>query len=242
MSAPVLEVSDLTKRYGARTVVDGVSFSVSRGEVFGLLGPNGAGKTTTFKMIMGILHPDGGDVLLNGASVGRFPMFMRAKAGFGYLAQEPAVFASFTVKDNIIALLEARGTPLPEARERTAVLLEEFRLTYLADNKAGRLSGGERRRLEIARTLSFDPKVLLLDEPFTGIDPKSIEEIKDIIAKLKKKDLGILLTDHNVRDTFSITDRACIIESGNVIASGAPKELCENPKVRETYLGDKFTM
>ena len=241
MSA-VLKVNSLVKRYKGNTVVNGVSFEVRKGEVFGLLGPNGAGKTTTFKMIMGSVKPDGGSVLLNGSEMRTRPMYQRARMGLGYLAQEPAVFADLTVEQNISALLEARGFGSEESREKTLELLEEFNLSYLVGNRAGSLSGGERRRLEIARTLAFAPGVLLLDEPFSGIDPKSVDEIKGFIEDLRKRELAILLTDHNVRDTFSITDRASILEKGVVIASGGPDELLENERVRETYLGSNFTL
>ncbi|GAB4161345.1 MAG: LPS export ABC transporter ATP-binding protein [Planctomycetota bacterium] len=238
----VLSVHGLVKRYSGKTVVNGVSFTVRSGTIFGLLGPNGAGKTTTFKMIMGIVRPDGGEVMIGSDPIGSLPMYRRARLGLGYLAQEPAVISSFTVEENIYALLEARGVPLKAAKARASDLLEEMRLTYLLGKKASYLSGGERRRLEIARTLSFDPKVLLLDEPFSGIDPKSVEEIQEHIVELKHRGLGILLTDHNVRETFSITDSACIIEKGMIIAAGSPEELVNDSRVRETYLGRKFRL
>lgn len=238
----VLAVRGLVKRYAGKLVVNGVSFGVEGGRIFGLLGPNGAGKTTTFKMIMGIVRPDGGEVTLDTKPIGKLPMFRRARLGLGYLAQEPAVIASFTVEENIWALLEARGVPRQTAKATAERLLDEFNLTYLLGRKADKLSGGERRRLEIARTLAFEPRVLLLDEPFSGIDPKSVEEIQDQVVKLKERGLGVLLTDHNVRETFSITDTACIIEKGTVIASGTPAELVDNPTVRETYLGEKFRL
>ncbi|RKY22237.1 MAG: LPS export ABC transporter ATP-binding protein [Planctomycetota bacterium] len=242
MSASVLEVKNLVKRFGGRPAVDRVAFSVREGGIFGLLGPNGAGKTTTFKMIMGLVRPDAGEILLDGRSIGGLPMYRRARLGLGYLAQEPAVIESFSVEENITALLEARGVSRSEAAALADELLEEFNIAYLKGRKAARLSGGERRRLEIARTLSLKPRILLLDEPFSGIDPKSVEEIKGFITALRDKGIGVLLTDHNVRDTFSITDEACIIEKGAVIARGSPSELIENRKVRNTYLGDAFTM
>ena len=242
MSKPVLHVDNLVKRFGSNTAVNGVSFDVMDGQVFGLLGANGAGKSTTFKMIMGLLKPDGGEVYLKGNPIGKLPMYKRARKGLGYLAQDPAVFASFTVEENISALLEQRGYNSKSSREKAEELLDEFNLSYLLGRKAEKLSGGERRRLEIARTLSFNPSILLLDEPFSGIDPKSVEEIQGFIGDLKSRGLAILLTDHNVRETFSITDSACIVEKGTVIASGLPDELVQNQVVRETYLGENFKM
>lgn len=242
MNDTVLHVQGLVKRFGKRTVVNGVSFDVCKGTIFGLLGPNGAGKTTTFKMIMGLIRPDGGQVSLDGKDISRLPMFRRARLGLGYLAQEPAVISAFTVEENITALLEARGSSSSDVKSKALALLEEFNLSYLIGQKAARLSGGERRRLEIARTLSFNPRLLLLDEPFSGIDPKSVDEIKTFIIALRARGLGILLTDHNVRETFSITDRACIVEEGVVIASDAPDQLISNPAVRKTYLGENFKM
>jgi len=236
----MLELKDLTKSYGGRVVVDGVSLSVKQGEVIGLLGKNGAGKTTTFKMAMGLVRPDSGKVLFDGSDVSRSPMYERAKKGMGYLPQEHSVFAGLTVEQNILAVLEVRKIARAERKKRAQSLLSEFGIAHLSRERAMILSGGEKRRLEIARALATEPKILLLDEPFTGVDPIAIAEIKEMVVNLTKRGIGILVTDHNVRDTLTITDRAYIVEEGRILASGSPQELVESADVRQMYLGESF--
>ena len=233
----------LAKAYGGRPVVKDVSLEVSEGEIVGLLGPNGAGKTTCFYMIVGLVDADAGDIQLDNQSLMRLPMHRRARAGIGYLPQEASVFRQLTVKDNLLAILETRRELTREARENLAeALLEEFSISHLADSLGQALSGGERRRVEIARALATEPRVILLDEPFAGVDPISISDIKSIITHLKERNIGILITDHNVRETLDICERAYIVGEGHVIASGTPTEVLANDRVRNTYLGEHFSL
>ncbi len=242
MSDPTLRAEGLVKSYQRRRVVDGVSFHVRPGEVVGLLGPNGAGKTTTFYMTVGLVRPDGGRVLFDGADVTRLAMHRRARRGIGYLAQEPSVFRKLTVEENILAILETLPLTAAERKFRLDYLLQELDIQSLARNKAYTLSGGERRRLEITRALVTGPKLLLLDEPFSGVDPIAVYEVQQIIAELKRKGLGILLTDHNVRETLAIVDRAYLICEGKVEREGTSDFLINDPKSRELYLGPRFSM
>jgi lipopolysaccharide export system ATP-binding protein len=233
----------LAKAYGGRPVVKDVSLEVSEGEIVGLLGPNGAGKTTCFYMIVGLVDADAGDIQLDNQSLMRLPMHSRARAGIGYLPQEASVFRQLTVKDNLLAILETRRELTREARENLAeALLEEFSISHLADSLGQALSGGERRRVEIARALATEPRVILLDEPFAGVDPISISDIKSIITHLKERNIGVLITDHNVRETLDICERAYIVGEGHVIASGTPTEVLANDRVRNTYLGEHFSL
>ena len=238
----VLRAEDLRKRYRKRWVVQGVSLEVHSGEITGLLGPNGAGKTTTFYMIMGAIRPDGGRIFLDGEEITHLAMYRRARKGITYLPQEPSVFRKLTVWENIYAVLQIRGIPKEEARRRTEEAMERMGITHLASQKAETLSGGERRRVEIARALAVYPKFLLLDEPFTGIDPKTREELQDIILRLKEQAIGVLITDHNVRETLEITDRAYIIYEGKILVSGSSEDLVQDPRVRRIYLGERFRL
>ncbi len=236
-------VSDkLVKIYRKRTVVNGVTISVSAGEIVGLLGPNGAGKTTTFYMITGLIKPNSGRVLLEDNDITKLPMYRRARQGIGYLPQEPSIFRKMTVSDHIMAVLEYMPLTKPQRKERLAQLLSDLDVEHIADSMGYNLSGGERRRVEIARALVTEPKFILLDEPFSGIDPITVEEIQKIIYRLKEKGLGILVTDHNVRETLSITDRAYIIYEGNILKSGTSEFLANDPETREIYLGEKFRL
>jgi len=239
---PLLEVKDLAKTYRRRRVVDGVSFSVEPGEIVGLLGPNGAGKTTTFRMTLGLVAPDEGSVLLRGEDVTHAPVHVRARRGLGYLPQEPSVFRKMPVEDNILAVLEALDMTAQERRERCEARIEEFGLGKVRRNLAETLSGGERRRLEIARALSLEPALLLLDEPFSGIDPLAVEDIQELLGGLRKKGIGLVITDHNVRETLSITDRAYIIYAGKIAEHGSPGDLVNNEFVRKIYLGSRFEL
>ena len=239
---PLLEVKDLVKRYGHKMVVNEVSLSVDPGQVVGLLGPNGAGKTTSFRMTIGMISPDGGSVFLNGEDVTHLPMYRRARQGMGYLSQEPSVFQRMTVLDNIVAIIETLDMAKNEQAERGMAILKEFGLEKLAEERALTLSGGERRRLEIARALVTKPSVIMLDEPFSGVDPKKVSDIKQMIATMRDRGIGILLTDHNVRDTLSITDRAYIIDEGVILMHGTPEEVVADEAVRDRYLGDDFVM
>ncbi|HEV3122034.1 MAG TPA: LPS export ABC transporter ATP-binding protein [Isosphaeraceae bacterium] len=238
----LLEVRGLEKKYKRRKVVDGVDFYVERGEVVGLLGPNGAGKTTSFRMTIGLIDADGGTVRFDNQEVSHWPMYKRAGAGMGYLAQDSSVFKQLSVEDNLMAILETRpGLSRRDRRDRQNDLLEQFGLTQIRKTKANRVSGGERRRLEIARSLITEPKLILLDEPFAGIDPKTVIEIQDAIRALAQKHkIGILLTDHNFRETLEVTDRSYMIREGKVFASGTPTELVQNPDVKRYYLGERF--
>ncbi|MEW6409128.1 MAG: LPS export ABC transporter ATP-binding protein [Nitrospirota bacterium] len=219
-----------------------VSMHIRSGEVIGILGPNGAGKTTTFYMIVGIVKPDNGEVLLDGDNIGMLPMYLRARKGIGYLPQEPSIFRKLTVSENIMAILETLDIPEVEKEEKMNSLLSELNIAHLSKNKGYALSGGERRRVEIARSLTTSPYFILLDEPFSGIDPLAVIEIQNIISRLKAKDIGILITDHNVRETLAITDRAYIISNGVIMESGTPKEIIKSPKARALYLGEKFRL
>ncbi len=238
-----LSAHHLAKAYGGRPVVRDVSLEVSAGEIVGLLGPNGAGKTTCFYMIVGLVEADAGDIQLDGQSLMALPMHRRARAGIGYLPQEASIFRQLSVRDNLLAILETRKELTRKNREEMAqALLEEFNVGHLAESMGQALSGGERRRVEIARALATEPTVILLDEPFAGVDPISISDIKDIISHLKARDIGVLITDHNVRETLDICERAYIVGEGHVIASGTPSEVLANDKVRETYLGEHFSL
>ncbi len=237
-----LEAKKMEKTYRGRKVVKGVSFQVRYGEVVGLLGPNGAGKTTSFYMVVGLVKPDAGRVVLDGTDITRMPMYERARHGIGYLAQEPSVFRKLTVAENLMAVLETLNISELEQRDRRDGLMAELGITHLADSKAYTLSGGERRRVEIARALTLSPKFILLDEPFAGIDPLAVQDIQGIISLLKAKGIGILITDHNVRETLAITDRAYIINDGRIIEAGTPAEITASPRVREFYLGESFRL
>lgn len=242
MSVKSLSAERLVKSFRGRRAVDGVSLNVSSGEIVGLLGPNGAGKTTTFYMIVGLICPDGGVVYLDGVDVAGIPMYERARRGIGYLAQEPSVFRKLTVSGNIMAILEFLEIPQRESEARLGGLLGELGITHIADIKAYALSGGERRRVEIARALVNSPSFLLLDEPFSGIDPIAVADIQDIVVELKKKGIGILVTDHNVGATLGICDRAYIIDKGSILEAGTPDEIINSRRVRDVYLGEKFRM
>jgi len=237
-----LEARGLCKSFWQRRVVDNVNLLIERGEVVGLLGPNGAGKTTTFYMVVGLLAPDQGRILLDGADITDLPMYRRARRGIGYLPQEPSVFRKLTVEENLLAILETLDLTTREREERLRALLRELGLEGLAKQRAHTLSGGERRRLEITRALITAPSYLLLDEPFTGIDPIAIAEIQGIVSRLKEKGIGVLITDHNVRETLEITDRSYILYDGQILVSGTSKELATNERAREIYLGEKFSL
>ena len=237
-----LRTYDLTKSYGGRTVVRGVNLDVSSGEIVGLLGPNGAGKTTTFYMTVGLTPPDSGRVELDGHDVTDDPMYIRARKGIGYLPQEPSIFRGLTVEQNLLAILETLPIDAATRRTRLRELLAELNLTPLANSAAYTLSGGERRRAEITRALVISPKFILLDEPFAGIDPIAVIEIQRIISFLKSRGIGVLITDHNVRETLGICDHAYIISDGNVLAQGTPAEIVNNADVRRVYLGEHFRM
>ncbi len=238
----LLEVNNLTKSYGNKTVVKGVSLSVKRGEVVGLLGPNGAGKTTTFYMVVGIISPDDGQISFDNRNITYTPIHVRAKFGIGYLSQEPSVFRKLSVEENIMAILETLPLQRVERLRRLDGLLEELKISHLRKSKAYTLSGGETRRLEITRALVTNPSFLLLDEPFSGIDPIVVGEAKEIISDLSNKGMGILVTDHNVRETLSITDRAYLISEGKILVSGTSDELINNNEAKEIYLGKDFKM
>ena len=237
-----LHTHELTKSYSGRTVVRSVSIEVASGEIVGLLGPNGAGKTTTFYMTVGLTAPDSGRVELDGRNVTRDPMYVRARKGIGYLPQEPSIFRGLTVEQNILAILETTGADRETRRRRTAELLAELGLTALAQSPAFTLSGGERRRAEITRALVMEPRFILLDEPFAGIDPIAVTEIQKIVFHLKERGIGVLMTDHNVRETLRITDRAYIVHDGAIFRSGTPAELAADEDVRRIYLGTDFRL
>jgi lipopolysaccharide export system ATP-binding protein len=239
---PLLEVRDLAKTYRGRAVVNGVSFSLDAGEVVGLLGPNGAGKTTSFKMTLGLVRPDAGAVLLRGEDIVALPVHERARRGIGYLPQEASIFRRLTVEDNILAVLEALDLPAAERRTRAEARIAEFGLEKVRGSLAETLSGGERRRLEIARALALEPAVLLLDEPFSGIDPIAVEDIQGLLRGLRARGIGLVITDHNVRETLSITDRAYIIYAGAIARKGAPADLVNDEFVRKIYLGSRFEL
>jgi lipopolysaccharide export system ATP-binding protein len=236
----LLEARGLVKSYGGRRVVDGVHFHVGAGEIVGLLGPNGAGKTTSFRMTVGLIQPDAGEVRLSGKDCARLPMFRRARMGMGYLPQEASVFRRMTVIDNLIAVLETMPLSRNERQEEARRLLEELELSHLAGHIADTLSGGERRRLEISRALATQPQILLLDEPFAGVDPINVQEIQDLVRQMREKGIGILITDHNVRETLRLTDRASIIHEGKILREGTAMELIHDEQVRRIYLGHSF--
>jgi lipopolysaccharide export system ATP-binding protein len=235
-----LKGENLRKRYGRRLVVQGVDIELQPGEIVGLLGPNGAGKTTTFSMIVGIERPDAGRVLLDGEEITHLPLFRRARKGICYLPQEPSVFQGLTALENIIAVLERTGIPRRELLKRAEAILEEFGLYHLKDSRAYSLSGGERRRLEVARAMSLKPRYFLLDEPFQGVDPITVQDLKELFATLARQGIGILISDHQVRETLSLTHRAYILHRGQVICAGTPEEILEHPEVRSVYLGEGF--
>jgi lipopolysaccharide export system ATP-binding protein len=237
-----LYAENLERYYGKWRVVSEVTIHVRRGEVVGLLGPNGAGKTTSFYMIVGLLQPNQGRILLDGKDITREPMYRRARMGLGYLAQEPSIFRRLTVRDNVMAVLETMPLSRDEREERLKGLLAELNLTGLADRTATKLSGGERRRVEITRALARRPHFMLLDEPFVGIDPIAVSEIQDIVARLRDRGIGVLITDHNVRETLRITDRAYIMYEGRILLQGTATELASNPRAREIYLGERFRL
>lgn len=238
----VLRTENLVKRYGKRTVVNGVSINVRQGEIVGLLGPNGAGKTTSFYMTTGLIVPNGGHVYLNDEDITTYPVYKRARVGIGYLAQEASVFRKMTVEDNILSVLEMTKLSRKEQLEKLESLIAEFRLGKVRKNTGDRLSGGERRRTEIARCLAINPKFIMLDEPFAGVDPIAVEDIQHIVWKLKDRNIGILITDHNVQETLTITDRAYLLFEGKILFQGKPEELAENKIVREKYLSNSFVL
>lgn len=236
----VLRTENLVKKYRQRTVVNHVSIDVTQGEIVGLLGPNGAGKTTTFYMTVGLVTPNEGEIFLNDLNITKFPVYKRAQNGIGYLAQEPSVFRKMTVEDNIRSVLELTNTTKEYQKEKLESLIAEFSLEKVRKNLGDRLSGGERRRTEIARCLAISPKFIMLDEPFAGVDPIAVEEIQSVVYKLKEKNIGILITDHNAPETLSITDRAYLLFEGKILFQGTSEELAENPVVKEKYLGRNF--
>lgn len=238
----LLETKQLSKTYKSRTVVDGVSISISRGEIVGLLGPNGAGKTTTFYAVTGVVRPDSGKIIFRGEDITDLPMYKRSRLGIGYLSQEPSIFRKLTVEENVMAILETLDISHIERKRRLERLLEELDISYLAKNKAYTLSGGERRRLEITRALVTNPSLILLDEPFSGVDPIAVFEVQKILQKLKAQGLSILLTDHSVRETLAITDRSYLLCEGRIEVSGTSQFLASDPKAREIYLGEKFSL
>jgi lipopolysaccharide export system ATP-binding protein len=238
----VIEAVDLVKTYNGRAVVNQVSMNLKKGEIVGLLGPNGAGKTTIFYMIVGLIRPDSGQIRLDGEVINKLPMYLRARSGIGYLPQEASVFRKLTVEQNILAVLETMNMEKTERRIKAEDLMEELNIAGVRKTKGFALSGGERRRVEICRALAASPSFLLLDEPFAGIDPIVVNEIQSIIHRLKKRGIGILITDHNVRETLEITDRAYIINEGAVLESGLPSEIVQSERARRIYLGDKFTL
>jgi lipopolysaccharide export system ATP-binding protein len=238
----ILRAENLIKKYKQRVVVNNVSFQVGQGEIVGLLGPNGAGKTTSFYMIVGLIRPNEGKVFLEEEDITEDPMYRRAQKGIGYLAQEASVFRKLSVEDNILAVLEMSNLKKDEQRDKLETLISEFSLNKVRKNRGDLLSGGERRRTEIARALAADPKFILLDEPFAGVDPIAVEEIQMIVARLKHRNIGILITDHNVNETLSITDRAYLLAEGNIMLAGTPQEIAANEMARKFYLGQHFEL
>ena len=238
----VIKTENIIKIYGKRTVVKGISMTLNQGEIVGLLGPNGAGKTTTFYMISGLITPNKGRILIGDTEVTKYPMHKRSRLGLAYLPQEASVFRKLSVEDNIYAIMQLIKYPKAKQKQRCEELLEDLHITHIAKNKGYNLSGGERRRCEIARTLVTDPKFILLDEPFAGVDPIAVEDIQSIILKLHKKGLGVLITDHNVQETLKITERSYLLFDGSILKEGTPKELAEDENVRRKYLGENFTL
>lgn len=238
----LLEIKNLSKSFGGRKVVDGVDLNIKHGEIVGLLGPNGAGKTTSFHMITGLIRPEGGEIFFDQQNITSISMYDRCAKGIGYLSQEPSIFRKLSVEENIMAILETLSIPMKERKRRLELLLGELNITHLRKNKAYTLSGGERRRLEITRALVTNPLFVLLDEPFSGIDPIAVFECQQVISELKERGIGILLTDHNVRETLAITDRSYIMAEGKVLISGTAEELISSPTAREIYLGERFRM
>jgi lipopolysaccharide export system ATP-binding protein len=239
---PTLQGVELSKSYRGRKVVDNVQIDIGQGEVVGLLGPNGAGKTTTFYMIVGLARPDSGQVLLNGEEITDLPMYLRARSGISYLPQEPSVFRQLSSEENLLAVLETLPLTPEQQRDRLEELLAHMGLETVRQSKAYMLSGGERRRLEIARSLTLQPSFILLDEPFSGIDPLTVRDLQELIRELSRSGIGVLITDHNVRETLSVTDRAYIVNRGRIMAKGTPRDLSDNPEVRRVYLGDTFRL
>ncbi len=237
-----LHTTEISKTYRGRQVVKTVSIEVNQGEIVGLLGPNGAGKTTSFYMIVGLVSPEEGKVYLDDIDITKMPMYKRAQLGIGYLPQEVSVFRKLSVEDNIMAILEMTNLNKPQRKEKLEKLLEEFRLTHVRKNLGNRLSGGEKRRTEIARSLATDPKFVLLDEPFAGVDPIAVEDIQSIVAELRNRNIGILITDHNVQETLSITDRAYLLFEGSILKAGTAEELANDEQVRKVYLGQNFEL
>ncbi len=242
MTEPLLHTRNLVKQFNRRKVVNDVSIELAPGEVVGLLGPNGAGKTTTFTMAVGLLRPTSGTIWFNGRDITRLPMYRRARAGIAYLPQEPSLFRKLTVRQNLLAIMEYKPMRASERRAKADRLLGEFGIDHVADSPAYTLSGGERRRTEICRALATDPQVFLLDEPFAGIDPIAVGDIQAMVASLKERGIGVLLTDHNVRETLEITDRAYILSEGSILVAGTPREIAENPVAKKVYLGERFRM
>jgi lipopolysaccharide export system ATP-binding protein len=238
----ILRAQNIVKKYGSRAVVKGVSFEVGQGEIVGLLGPNGAGKTTSFYMVVGLIRPNQGDVYLDDKLITTMPMYKRAQLGIGYLAQEASIFRKLTVEDNIMAVLEMTNLSKKEQKDKLESLIEEFGLAHVRTNRGDLLSGGERRRTEIARALAVDPKFILLDEPFAGVDPIAVEDIQEIVFKLKKKNIGILITDHNVHETLRITDRSYLLFEGSILKAGSAEDLANDEQVRRVYLGKNFEL
>ncbi len=236
-----LKIRNLVKSYRSRKVVNKVTLEIKQGEIIGLLGPNGAGKTTTFYMVVGLTRPDDGQVFLNDEDITNFPMHKRAKKGVSYLPQEPSVFRKLTVEENLLAVLESQKFSIFERKKKARSLLRELNILHIKDSMAYSLSGGERRRVEISRALATSPIFVLLDEPFAGIDPIAVADIQSIVSQLKNRGIGVLITDHNVRETLSITDRAYIINEGEIISSGSPQQIVQNEKVKQIYLGDQFS-
>jgi lipopolysaccharide export system ATP-binding protein len=237
-----LSARGLKKSFGGRLVVNGIDIDLEAGEVAGLLGPNGAGKTTTFYMVVGLCKPDSGEIMMGGVSITGMPVFMRARSGLSYLPQEPSVFRRLTVEENLLAILETVEPTSQMQRQRADELLNEFRITHIAKSKGYALSGGERRRVEIARALTTRPKFILLDEPFAGIDPIAVIDIQNIIAELKAKNIGVLISDHNVRETLGVCDKAYIVNAGEILECGTPEQIANSRKAKEIYLGDKFRL
>ena len=238
----ILSAEKIEKSYKGKKVVKGISLSVKQGEIVGLLGPNGAGKTTSFYMIVGLIKPESGNIFLNKENISKFPMYKRAQYGIGYLAQEASVFRKLNVEENILSVLQLTNLSKKEQKEKTDSLLEEFGLSHIKKNRGDLLSGGERRRTEIARALATDPKFVLLDEPFAGVDPLAVEDIQRIVAHLKKKNIGILITDHNVQETLAITDKTYLMFEGSILKAGEPKDLAKDEMVRKVYLGKNFEL